>query len=220
MRNNENIVTSVSAQGSAVADFDIARFSVTATADGKTGVKAKETLRAVALQLSDLYTVYKKEGLAENLRTNVSVQPRYDWKRNPQPTLVGYTAKYDMVFHTTNLDKVSAIHDALTNIEGVQAEAPTFDIKDKSALSKEAFEAAFDKCQDRFKSECAVLGKDVSRFEVGSWDVYYSEDRQDVGVRTLSAMNNTMPEMDEAITIHSGKADVSCQLTVNFVHRR
>lgn len=218
MRYNENVVTSVNANGSAVADFDMARFSASAVTTGKTGPEAKEKLKEIVLQMKELFDVYAREGIAENLRANVSVQPMYDYMKRGARKLTGYSATYNMVFHTSNLDKVSTIHDSLTNIEGVQANEPTFDVKNKGELSKEAFKAAFEKCQDRFRSECLVLGKDPERFEVGTWNVRYSEDDRGGGIRTLS-VENAMPD-NEAIAIHSGKADVSCCLTVSYVLKR
>lgn len=213
-------VTSANAEGVAVADFDMARFSATTSAVGSTGKEAKDSLKKTVDKMVSLYDSLKAEGVAENLRTNVSVQPKHEYNRNGEPKLVGYEAKYSMVFHTPDLDKVSKIHDSLTNINGVQANEPTFDVKNKSSLSKEAFKVAFDKCQDRFASECAVLGKDPNDFEVGSWNVHYSEDdRRGVGIRTMSA-NVAYEAAESPIEIHAGKAEVTCRLSVSYVPKK
>lgn len=220
--NSEEVVTQVSALGAAVADFDMARFTVTATTNGDTGAEAKAALREVVDQLSALYESFASEGLVENRRTNVSVSPRRDFDHaTRQHTLVGYQATYNLVFHSSNLDKVSLIHDSLTNIEGVQANEPTFDVKNKSELSKEAFQNAFDKCKERFESECAVLGKSASSYTVGHWNVHYSEDdRHGGGVRTMSMESAGFAADSDPIEIHTGKAEVTCNLTVAFVPKK
>lgn len=212
------VVTSVSAEGVAVADFDMARFVATATTSGASGKEAKDSLKKVVDQMTALYESLKAEKAAENLRTSVSVQPKHEWEKgNSRQKLVGYNATYTMIFHSSNLDRVSAIHDSLTNIKDVQANAPTFDVKNKSTLSKQAFEAAYKKCQERFETECNILGKNPDKYSVGSWSVHYSEDdRHGGGVRTLSAAA-PMGGGGSPIEIHSGKAEVTCSLTVNYL---
>lgn len=213
-------VTNVQAIGVAIADFDTARFQATATADGTTGFSAKEELKKVALKLRELYDLLQKEKLVENLRTTVSVQPKYVYN---QETLVqsinGYQATYTMIFHSTNLEKVSEIHDQLTNIPYVQAPAPTFDVKNKTELSREAFKNAFLKCQDRFQSECQTLGKKFELYEVGSWGAHYSEDNNSADVRTMAvgAAMSPEPDLETPIEIKTGKAEVTCRISVSYV---
>lgn len=216
--NNQEIVTNARATGRAEAAFDTARFSVSADATGKTGPAAKEALKDVVTELRGLYDTLETEGVAERIRTSVSVQPNYDYKRTSKK-LVGYTARYTMSFRTTDLDKVSQIHDALTKVDGVAVDAPTFDVKNKTELSKQALEDAFKKCQARFESECIVLGKDPNQFEVGNWGVSYSEDHQRGPVRALSAVAEGMGGGD-AIAIESGKAEVTTRLQVSYIRKR
>jgi len=221
MRNDDKFVTSVSAQGAAVADFDMARFVASASATGETGKEAKEASKTVVSKMTELYESYKEEGAVENLRTNVSVAPKREWEhRSGEHKLVGYTANYGMVFHTSELDKVSKIHDSLTNITGVTVDEPTFDVKNKSELSTQALKKAFDKCQKRFESECKVLGKDPKAYTVGSWTVRYSEDEKyrSRAVRTMTA-NAALEENSNAIEIHAGKAEVTCDISISYIKR-
>lgn len=215
---NEDVVTQVSAIGTAVADFDMARFVVTATTKGDTGAEAKAALKQVVSELSKLYESFQSEGAVENRLANTSVAPRQEYDvQKCEHKLAGYQATYNLVFHVSDLDKVSQIHDALTNIEGVQANEPTFDIKDKSALSKQAFKNAYEKCKERFESECAVLGKNSGQYTVGRWNVHYSEDdRYNGGVRTMTANVGGFAD-DDAIQIHAGKAEITCNLSIYFV---
>lgn len=219
--NHQEIVTSVSAEGSAEAEFDTARFSVKAEARGKTGPDAKKALKEEASKLRSLYDAFEAEGYAEKIRTSVSVNPDYDYKSRTRK-IVGYVASYSMSFRTTSLDKVSAIHDALTKIDNVAVHPPTFDVKDKSELSKLALKSAFSKCQDRFESECVILGKDPKQFEVGTWNVSYSEDNYRQPVRALSAMAEAPMGggNEEAIAIESGKAEVTVRFQAHYVRKR
>ena len=122
-------VTSANAEGVAVADFDMARFSATTSAVGSTGKEAKDSLKKTVDKMVSLYDSLKAEGVAENLRTNVSVQPKHEYHRNGEPKLVGYEAKYSMVFHTPDLDKVSK-----------EAQAAAKQVKDLSVKLKAAKE--------------------------------------------------------------------------------
>lgn len=218
-RNTEkNIATSVSGNGQAVADFDTARFEVVATGTGKTGPAAKTELLDTIKKLRDIYDGLEREGAAAKLKTHISVGPNWDYTTRGNKTLVGYVARYAMSFHLNNLDMVSDVHDRLTNVEGTEAHSPTFDVTNKSELSTEALRNAFEQVQKRFENECEVLGKRSSDFEIDSWNVYYNEDRGPV--RAHSAMLESTPGASPAaIEINAGKAEIGCQLTVNYTRK-
>lgn len=58
--------------------------------------------------------------------------------------------------------------------------SPNFSVKrqTRERLNKKALKEAFARVTDRFEAECQVLGLDPANFEVGTWEVNYSDSRR------------------------------------------
>ena len=211
-------VTTVSATGKAESDFDTARFQITARGEAKNNQGAKEAVVQTSKDLMALYSSLEKERHVEKLKTSLSVQPKYEYKKGT-PTLLGYVATYTMSFHTTSLDRVNEIQDIVTNIDNVQVESPVFDVKNKADLSRVALKKAFEKVQKRFEDECTIFGLDRKDFKVASWGARYGEDQNYGAVRAMSAVASTKNSLVGAapdISINPGKAEINCNLQITY----
>jgi len=120
------------------------------------------------------------------------------------------------------LEKVSEIHDTLTNLERVEASSPTFDVKNKEQLSRVALKKAFEKAEKRIKDECETFGIDRNLLQVSAWNARYGEDHEYGAVRAMSAMaapasgRNSEPDFE----LNPGKAEITCSLSVSYAWKK
>lgn len=175
--------TTVAARGLAEAPYTIANFSLSLSAKAKTVPSAKEKLKT---QIEDLNTAISDmkielgvDFVKNSVRTASSVREDYEYRANKHE-LVGYEVTYNYSFQTADLDKVNEIFDILTSLEKVRVANPHFGLKpsQRERLSKKALKNAFAKAQERFESECEILGLNASDFEVSNWEVTYHDSQR------------------------------------------
>jgi uncharacterized protein YggE len=181
-------VTTVAAQGEAEAEFNLVGFSLQLTSLASTVPTAKKQLGSAITELNQALEAMKaKLGLdfAKNsLRSNSHTQERHEWRGNVNE-FMGYQVTYSLSFEIAELDQVSRVYDTLTSLDSVSdgkrvklsVGSPSFNLKPQSRerLNKKALKQAFARVTDRFQAECQVLGLDPTNFEVGAWEVNYSD---------------------------------------------
>lgn len=244
-----NISTTVAAQGQAEAPHDLAHYHVVLKADGTTVPTAKARLKKQVEELMTSIEAMRQkinvEFVKHSLRTNTNVQQKYEWnekKRENEPC--GFHATYTLSFTIDDLDKISEVYDALTNLDKVAVANPSFSLKNRDKLNKKALKKAFENVQSRFEEECNVLGLASSDFEVGTWEVSYSDsqrsDRVAKGVRVFAAASGRpgaapvgavmgaeiesaafggAGEEDTLLEINPGNATVTVNLEVGYIRR-
>lgn len=235
-----NISTTVAAQGQADSPHNLAHFQCALQADAATVPAAKAKLKKqVSELLASLDAMKGKLGIdfvKGSLRTNSNVQQKYEWVKNKNE-MRGYVASYSVSFSIDDLDKVSEVYDTLTDLDKVQVSHPTFSLKNKDRLNKKALKKAWDNVQARFEEECNVMGLDAGDFEVGTWEVTYSDsqrsDRVSKGVRAMaagrvgsvrdelieSAAMGGGAEEDTLLSINPGNATVTVNLEIGYIRR-
>lgn len=221
MSKSKNAVTAINVTGKVTDKFDTARFQVNATMMGKSGPEAKEKILPTVRRLDEYYQALAGKSLAEKLKTSLHVQPFYVYDKSTNANkLNGYMAVYSLSFHTSNIDEVTNIQDALTSIDNLQVSPPTFDVKNKTELSNKALRLAFEKAQKRLGEQCEILGVSVKDLEIDSWSVSYSEDRNGHNAEAMSFVGAGRAAMSNSVEpqfqINPGKAEVTCSLNVVY----
>lgn len=239
-----NISTTVAAQGQAEAPHNLAHFSLTLKDEGSTVPVAKARLKkqveALNAALISMKTNLSLEFVKNSLRTSSNVQQKWEYNQKKRENeFTGYQATYSVSFTVDDLDKVSEVYDVLTNLDKVQVNHPSFSLKNRDRLNKKALKRAFENVQARFEEECNVMGLRIDDFEVGTWEVTYSDsqrsDRVAKGVRAFAAGAPIGAAMEESasfgaagggaddedtlLEITPGNATVTVNLEVGYIRR-
>jgi len=154
--NNAQASLNVSATGSVSATPNRAMVTAGVVSEGKT---AREAMIGNATKMTSVFEELEAAGiLKKNIQTSqLSLQPRYDYRDRRAPTISGYEARNTVTAKSEDLDTVGAMLDALVkagvnNINGVNfsvnnpdaalAEARATAIKDAKAKAQAMADAA------------------------------------------------------------------------------
>jgi uncharacterized protein YggE len=177
--------TTVAAQGTAETDFNFATFSVALSAEGKTAPEAKTNLKKQVDDLTQALEAMKTnltlKFVKDSVNTSTNVQERWIYNnKKGENEFEGFTASYRYSFQIDDLDKVSEVYDVLSSLEEVTTSSPSFSIKTatRDRVNKKALKDAFRKVQERFETECSVLGLNAADFEIASWEATYSDSQR------------------------------------------
>ncbi|HTK04444.1 MAG TPA: SIMPL domain-containing protein [Candidatus Eisenbacteria bacterium] len=221
-------LTSVSALGVALADYDTAIFSITVEGRGKNGPAAKTAARPAIDALNACLKALEKDGVAiarDELTADLSVgvEQEYDHsaRRNKR---IGYLATYALSFKSESVDRASEVFDKLSSIEGCEVQSPDFRVKDIQGLQKSAFADAWAKVQQRFSDECESLGLKRGDYALATYQTRYDES-ESAGPRPMRAMA-AMASAESVggggpppVDIKAGKSTVKVTLTATFASK-
>lgn len=246
--------TTVAAQGIAETAYDHAGFGLSLSGLSTSPTAAKRILAEAIAELNTTLDGLKSnlsfEYVKNSVQTSSNVQPHFEWENNTQK-FRGYQVYYGMYFEIDNLDLVSKVYDALTSLVSVgddvkvSISSPTFSItpRTRERLNKKALKKAWEKVEERFETECDVLGLDPMAFEVATWEVGYSDSRRSDrvsnrlaagGARAMAAgapaAEMFSPQIESAafdtaggaapiIEIQVGQATVTVNLEVGFARK-
>ncbi len=235
--------TTVAAQGTASAKFNLATFNVALSEDADTVPLAKAQLSEHVTMLNDSLTELKTrldlKFVKDSLRISSSTNENWQYVQRDglnEREMQGYTITYNLSFAIDDLDKVSQVYDSLTNLPEVRVAAPAFKLKNKDSLNKKALKAAWKKVEERFAMECETLGLKKDDFAIGNWETSYSDsqrsDRVGGPVRSLSVKGGG-PSMayaegavsgsassEPVVEFTVGQATVTVNLEVGYVRSR
>lgn len=223
-----NKVTTVSAKGSVVTDYDTATFSLSFNEFAPKAKEAKLKLKKGTAKITAALDDLKKRGLeflTNNYRSNVTVQPNYVYDRNThQNRLEGQKATYSVTFQTPTLEMVNEVYDVLSELEvnELTINSPTYSVRAESAFKQQALEDAWRVAQVLFANQCKVLGFNADQFSVDSWKVDYSGQDHYTFAKGRTVSNAVMASAtagdgDEAIELNAGRAVIEVILTVDYV---
>lgn len=221
-------VTTVSAKGCVVTDFDTATFSLSFNEYAPKAKDAKLKLKKGAAKITAALDDLKRRGLeflTNNYRSNISVQPNYVYDQHSrQNKMEGQKATYSVTFQTPTLEMVSEAYDLLSELEvnELSITSPTYSVRSESRFKQQALEDAWKVAQVLFAHQCQTLGFDPTNFSVGTWGVNYSG--YDHGFAKGRSYSNAVMASadagaygDEAIELNAGRAIIEVILTVNYV---
>jgi len=224
-----NKVTSVSARGFVVADFDTATFSLSFNEFAPKSRDAKLKLKKGVEKITATLDALKKKGLqvlVTHYRTNITVGPNQVYDRHTGVNKIeGQKAVYSVTFQTPSLEMCSEAYDALSELEvnELNVSSPVFSIRAEADLKLKALNDAWTVAQKLFNDQCTVLGQDASNFSVLSWEVNYSGYDHGGFAKGRNFSNSTAAlggggyDGEDAIDLHAGRAVVDVILKVDYV---
>jgi uncharacterized protein YggE len=217
-------VTTVSARGEAEIDFNLARFSISLQADGENGFSANEKLKGqvelLNKTLEEVIANHEMKVVKNSVYSNTSVAPFYKYNDVTKVNDVsGYRAVYSRSFQTDSMDKINIVYDKLAAManDQMRVNSPTFHLRSFEKLNKKALRDAWKKVMSRFEDECKIFELEASNYQLGSWEVNYSDSNRG-SVRPMMAMAvvEAPSRGSEPIEISLGKAKVIVNLSATF----
>lgn len=222
-------VTTVSAKGCVVTDFDTATFSLSFNELAPKAKDAKLKLKKGAAKITAALDDLKKRGLeflTNNYRSNITVEPNYVYNRTTgENKMEGQKATYSVTFQTPTLEMVSEAYDLLSELEvnELSISSPAYSVRSESAFKQQALEDAWKVAQVLFTHQCKTLGFDPANFSVGTWSVNYSGHDHGGFSKGRNYTNAVAASMtngggdDDAIELNAGRAIIDVILTVSYV---
>lgn len=224
-----NQVTSISARGTVVTDFDTATFALSFNEFAPKAREAKLKLKKGVEKITKALDELKGRGLEflkNNYRSNIAVQPNYVYDRNTnQNKMEGQKATYTVTFQTPTLEMVNEVYDVLSELDVNEytVNSPSFSVRDEGVLKQQALEDAWRIAQVLFNNQCKVLGFDPTKFSVNSWQVNYAGQNHGSikGGYSNSVLNgvggSASYDEDGAIELNTGRALIEVILTANYI---
>ena len=223
-----NKVTSVSARGFVVADFDTATFSLSFNEVAPKSRDAKLKLKRGVEKITSTLDGLKKAGLVvlvTHYKSTITVGPNVVYNpHSGRNTTEGQKATYSVTFQTPTLEMCAEAYDALSELEvnELTVNSPAFSIRAEADLKLKALNDAWTVAQKLFNDQCTVLGKDSSNYSVANWEVNYSGHDHGGFAKGRNFSNSTAAlgggyDGEDAIDLHAGRAVVDVVLKVDYV---
>jgi uncharacterized protein YggE len=155
-----NIV--VRGTGEIVRDPDVGWVRVTAIGrDGSSSDAARKSAQVMAAVQAAL----AKLGVAEaDMRTlSFTLQPEYDRYNTPQQRMIGFIARNQLEAKLADLTKVSAVVDAVGQVNNAGIDSVRFDVRDREAVEKEAMAKAVADAMASARAMARGAGQAVGR---------------------------------------------------------
>jgi uncharacterized protein YggE len=207
-------IISVSAKGQAPTNFVSATFKATVTTTSTTGPEAKALAQPRIDQIKNKIMLFAEKAMIETDRLAttfaVDINRRYD-KVTGVNVFDGYRATYTISFKAMRVGEATALHDALTSIDGVEASTPVFNVEDGPEVQKVAFQDAYSKANEQFRDQCDVLGLTRGDYKLKSWSI---EDNRGGGGKMLS-----LSEGPSIVEVEPGKAVLEVKVNFAFIPR-
>lgn len=224
-------VTSISAQGFVIADYDTAHFNLSFSVIAPKAKKAKQDLKEGQELIQKTLEQLQNKGLKmgqSTYRVNSSVNPNYVYNReNGINELKGQLATYSVSFQTQNLEMVNEVYDTLSDLDLNQltVNSPGYSIKAESELKQQALKDAWEVAKGIFTNQCEVLGLKSSDYVVKSWNVDYSGNtsgkaRNYTNTMIGSSVEGSSYDESSAIQLNSGRAKVQVTLTADYKKKK
>lgn len=159
---SDGTLLSVSAQAETKRVPDVATLStgvVTQAPD------ANAAMRANAEQMDKVMKAIRAAGIGErDVQTSgINLNPRYDYRDNQPPRIIGYEASNTVNLKVRDIGKLGQVLDALVASGANQVNGPHFQIDQPDAAYDEARKAALAKAQERARLYAESLGLRVRR---------------------------------------------------------
>jgi uncharacterized protein YggE len=163
---------SLAAEASVSRAPDLAILSAGVQVNGDT---AQAAMAEQARLMNGVMAALKAAGIADrDLQTsNLSLNPRYEYRDNVEPKIIGYTASNQLTVRVRNLDKVGQTIDALVSRGGNTLNGISFGLDKPEGIVNEARKAAMAEALARANLYASAAGLKVKRIvtisEGGGW---------------------------------------------------
>ena len=189
---------------------DIAMISAGVMTEAPTAQQAMADNRA---QMNRAFAVLRRAGIADkDMQTSgLSMQPRYHYKENEPPRLIGYQVTNMLSLRLRDLARVGAVLDALVEAGINQIDGPSFTLDAPQSALDEARQAAMKTAMARANLYAEAAGLRVKRI------ITISESGQVSPPRPMRAMAREEMMVASAPTpIAAGEVDLVATVNVTF----
>lgn len=220
MRNSDTDTVTVSASGTAQTTFTSVKYSARVRTTGRSGPEAKENAKPVIQKIREVIATQAKSAGIDTARLQSDFAVTLNQRHNHvtgQQEMNGYNATYTIAFTGTNVGQATKLHDALTSIDGAEADSPQFCVDKKDQmLENQAFEDAVSKVRTRFASQCQALGLKVADYELVTWSLGHDSGHRGGKMMAMAeAAGGSGP-----VELEPGKAEHTVSITVTFARKR
>ena len=199
----------VSATGQSFMAPDMASVSAGVVTQGKT---AREAMFGNATKMTRVFEELEAAQIEKkNITTSqLSLQPRYNYKNRQSPTIEGYEARNTVSAKTYDLDNVGAMLDALVkagvnNINGVQ-----FSVKDPKAAQDKAREDAIKEAKAKAQAMASAAGVKLGKLKS------INESRSNYAPQPVAYARASLAADSVSTPISAGEQSLS--ITVNMTY--
>lgn len=155
---------SISGQGTAVADPDIASLSIGLSTLADTARGARDD---AASRMSDLIESLEENGIAEEdfHTSQFSINPEIDFRRDGEQVIRGYRVTSLLSITVRDLDRVGEVIDDAVDAVGndIRVQGVTFSIEDAAALQSEARALAMADAGAKAEQLAELAGVDLGK---------------------------------------------------------
>ena len=137
---------------------------------------ARDAMRNNAERMSNVVEVLKEAGVEpRDVQTsNLNLSPKYEYRSNQAPRLIGYTASNAVTIKVRDLDNLGATLDALVNAGANEINGIRFALDNPEAAMREARLQAMQAAEARAELYATSAGMSVRRLvtlnESGGWN--------------------------------------------------
>jgi len=199
----------VSGNGKVVYVPDVGYVHVGVSSNGWT---AAEAWKKNAEIVKKIFAELKKQGIDEkDLKTsNISVQPRYEYKKDEQPKFLGYTVSYDLSVTVRKLDQMGELLDTAVEAGANTNVSISFGCSKIDELVDEARAKAV--AEARKKANLYVTGAGARLGDVlGISDTPYAPQYQRYNIEPMM-----VKEAKDNLPVMAGQQELTITLTVTW----
>jgi len=176
----ENRIVTVSADGEAEVDCDVAHFNLSISAKNEVPTNLKPILneRAQQLERSIAEILEKNEAkiVKNSYKTSLKVNTDYRYNRTEDRDMInGYIGSFNIDFAISNLNKINKIYNELSLLHNIKLSEPWFSLNNPEEVNKLALKDAYLKVFKRFSDQCELLGCYPSYFQIHTWKAEYDK---------------------------------------------
>jgi len=208
-------VIEVKVKGMAPSKFISATFKATVTTKAPTGPAAKELAKGRIDQIKAVIARFAKDAeiVTDRLKTSFAVDVHTEYVGN-EHVQKGYKSVYSITFEAKNVAQATALHDALTSIEGIASPSPVFNFDESPEVHALAFQDAVTQAKRKFADELRAVNLPADTYKIVSWQL--NSERTLGGGKFLALVEDSE---SNAVSVEPGKAIYELPLAFAFVQK-
>ena len=205
---------SISASADVMSAPDVAYLTGGVISEAPT---AEAALRQNADDMAGVFEALKEAGLPEkDIQTsNFSLNPKYEYPKNGQRLLTGYTVTNQVTAKVTDMDNVGGVIDAMVAQGGNSFNGVSFAVEDPSELMNEARRKAVAEAMERAELYADATGYQVARIvTISEGGSYSPQPKMMMAAREMSVADSAPTQ------ISGGELTYSANVNIVFEFRK